>query len=133
MGYMTKIESNKVEIKKSSEEIYFQISDFNYFKKIIPSNLDNIKILNDSICEFKIEGMPKISLIISEKNPHDFVSMKNHEGKLNFKLNFYINKIENYSTLKIIFEAELNIMMKMMVEKPLKNFLNNLIEKIKSI
>ena len=59
--------------------------------------------------------------------------MKNHEGKLNFKLNFYINKIEDYSTLKIIFEAELNIMMKMMVEKPLKNFLNNLIEKIKSI
>ena len=133
MEYMTKIESKKVEIKKSSEEIYFQISDFNYFKKIIPSNLDNIKILNDSICEFKIEGMPKISLIISEKKPHDFVSMKNHEGKLNFKLNFHINKIEDYSTLKIIFEAELNIMMKMMVEKPLKNFLNNLIEKIKSI
>ena len=84
MEYMTKIESNKVEIKKSSEEIYFQISDFNYFKKIIPSNLDNIKILNDSICEFKIEGMPKISLIISPYRDDD--TIYSHSKHSNIKL-----------------------------------------------
>ena len=55
-------------------------------------------------------------------------------GKLPFSLNCIINKIsESSCTAQFYFEAELNSMMKIMVQKPLENFLNVLAVKLKDV
>lgn len=130
---MSCIKSNVVEINKSDEEIFNFISDFTNFAKLMPPQAQNVKITNDS-CSFTIQGMPPINLKITERNPYNSVLMIADEGKLPFSLRCNLNTTtNNQCTAQFEFEAELNGMMKMMVEKPLTNFLNLLGQKLKDI
>ncbi|MEC8610521.1 MAG: SRPBCC family protein, partial [Bacteroidota bacterium] len=83
---------------------------------------------------FTIKGMPTIHLTISERIPFSHVKMEAKDGKLPFCLSCRLEKIDDSSCqAQFVFEAELNMMMKMMVEKPLTNFLNLLAEKLREI
>jgi hypothetical protein len=60
--------------------------------------------------------------------------MSAEDGKLPFELKCCLEKVdEEKCQAQFLFNAELNMMMKMMVEKPLTNFLNLLAEKLKEI
>jgi hypothetical protein len=133
MEKMSKIESLTVEIQKSDENIFNFISDFTNFKDLMPTAVNDLKITADT-CSFSLQGMPTIHLKINERHPYQKVSMVSDGGKLPFSLNCIINKLsENSCTAQFYFEAELNSMMKMMVQKPLENFLNVLATKLKDI
>lgn len=130
---MSVIESNIIELEKTDEEIFNFISDFTNFAKLMPPQAQDVKITNDC-CSFTIQGMPAINLKITERMPFSSVLMVADEGKLPFSLKCNLKKVnENQCTAQFRFEAELNTMMKMMVEKPLKNFLNLLGQKLKDI
>jgi carbon monoxide dehydrogenase subunit G len=130
---MSVIESDSVDINKSDEEVFNFISDFTNFAKLMPPQAQDVKITNDS-CSFTIQGMPAINLKITERNAYTSVLMIADEGKLPFSLKCNLNNTgENKCTAQFQFEAELNGMMKMMVEKPLTNFLNLLGQKLKDI
>ena len=77
--------------------------------------------------------MPKISLEISEKIPYSKISLRAKDSQVPFNLICLIS--DNGENCKAVLEinAELNMMMRMMLEKPLSNFLNtaaNGLEKI---
>ena len=60
--------------------------------------------------------------------------MKAEDGKLPFTLSCSLESVnETKCIAQFYFEAELNPMMKMMMAKPLGNFLNLLSEKLKEI
>ena len=129
---MTRIESQQVTISKSTETIFNFISDFNNFKDLMPDSVEDLETTQDS-CSFTIKGMPTIKLKIGEKIPYSFVSMIAEGGQIPFSLNCQLENDGEHSKAQLFFEAELNTMMKMMVEKPLTNFLNILIERLKNI
>ena len=130
---MSLIESQAVTINKSDEEIFKFISDFTNFATLIPSQVQDIKITQDS-CSFNIQGMPTINLKIYERIPFSSVKMKAEDGKLPFTLSCSLESLnETKCIAQFHFEAELNPMMKMMMAKPLGNFLNLLSEKLKEI
>jgi len=130
---MSLIESQAVTINTSDEEIFNFISDFTNFAELMPPQVQDVKITQDS-CSFSIQGMPSINLKIYERNPFSSVKMKAEDGKLPFTLCCILKNIgESQCVAQFQFEAELNPMMKMMVAKPLANFLNILIEKLKEI
>ena len=130
---MSLIESQAVTINKSDEEIFKFISDFNNFATLMPSQVQDVKITQDS-CSFSIQGMPTISLKIYERIPFSSVKMKAEDGKLPFTLSCSLESVnETKCIAQFHFEAELNPMMKMMMAKPLGNFLNLLSEKLKEI
>lgn len=130
---MSLIESQAVTINKSDEEIFKFISDFTNFATLIPSQVQDIKITQDS-CSFNIQGMPTINLKIYERIPFSSVKMKAEDGKLPFTLSCSLESVnETKCIAQFHFEAELNPMMKMMMAKPLGNFLNLLSEKLKEI
>ena len=130
---MSVIKSTVIELEKSNEEIFNFISDFTNFAKLMPPQAQNVKITRDN-CSFTIQGMPAINLKITERIAYDSVLMVADEGKLPFSLKCTLNKLgENQCTAQFSFEAELSGMMKMMVEKPLLNFLNLLGQKLKDI
>jgi hypothetical protein len=130
---MNKIESEIVEISKTDEHIYNFISDFNNFKDLMPTAINNLQITTDT-CSFSLQGMPTINLKIHERLPFEKVCMVADGGKLPFSLNCIINKTsDSRCTAQFYFEAELNSMMKMMVQKPLENFLNVLAVKLKDV
>ena len=82
---MSLIESQAVTINKSNEEIFNFISDFTNFATLMPPQVQDVKISQDS-CSFSIQGMPTINLKIFERLPFSCVKMKAEDGKLPFTL-----------------------------------------------
>lgn len=131
---MTKIQSEKVEINNSVENVFNFLSNFNNFEKLMPEQVSNWSS-NENECAFTISGMATIGMKIVEKTPYSAIKISS-SGKVpfNFELFIFLNELgPKKSQGQLIFEAQLNPMLKMMVEKPLSNFFNILAQKLKEI
>lgn len=131
---MTTIASNKVDIDNSAGNVFNYLSNFNNFQKLMPSQVTNWTSTENE-CSFTISGMATIGMQIIEKTAPAHIKISSH-GKVPFDFILHINigsAMADKSTGQLIFEANLNPMIKMMVEKPLTNFFNLLAEKMKDI
>ena len=131
---MTKIESVKAPIQASSEQVFNFLSNFNNFEKLMPAQVSNWS--SDEIqCSFTINGMATIGMKIIEKKPFSFLKITaNGKVPFEFTLLVHIQSVTTTScTGQLVFEADLNPMLKMMLEKPLTNFFNILAEKMGEI
>ena len=63
---MTRIESDKVTVNKTSEEIYTFLSNFNNFQKLMPEQVTNWQSTEED-CSFTIAGMASLGMKIVEK------------------------------------------------------------------
>lgn len=100
----------------------------------MPEQVTNWKSTEDE-CAFTISGMASIGMKIIEKIPYSEIKIVS-DGKVpfQFNLNVLINDAgENKSTGQLVFTADLNPMIRMMVEKPLGNFFNLLAKKMKDL
>ena len=127
---MTRLESHQVDVNKSAKEIYNFISNFNNFNQLMPSTVQDLETTKET-CSFSLKGMPTIHLKIGDKTPFTHVSMVADGGQIEFSLNCSLEAAGDNCKAQLFFEAELNMMMKMMLEKPLTNFLNILVERLK--
>jgi carbon monoxide dehydrogenase subunit G len=131
---MTRIESNVVDIDNSAKNIFTILSDFNNYEKLMPSQVTNWSATKDE-CTFTISGMATISMKIVEKVPHSLIRISSH-GKVPFNFTLNVNLTETGPSSckgQLVMDADLNLMLKMMAEKPLGNFLNMLAEKMKDL
>lgn len=131
---MTRIESEKVEISTSDKNIFAFLSDFNNFQKLMPEQVSNWTSTSDE-CSFTINGMATIGMKIIEKIPHSQIRITSN-GKVPFSFNLDVlltEKNANQCAGQLVFEAELNPMLKMMLEKPLTNFFNLLANKLTAL
>ncbi|MEO6884648.1 MAG: SRPBCC family protein [Bacteroidia bacterium] len=131
---MTRIESDKVEINKSAAEIFSFLSNFNNFEKLMPEQVTNWTSTEND-CSFTIKGMATIGMKISEKTPSSQIKIvSNGKNPFNFTLGVLLADVsENKCSAQLVFDADLNPMLKMMVVKPLGNFFNLLANKLKDI
>ncbi len=131
---ITKIESEKVEVNNSSENIFNYLSDFNNFKQLMPPQVTNWTSTTED-CSFTINGMATIGMKIIDKTPFTKITISSN-GKVPFEFKLFVlitGTGANSCIGQLVFESELNMMMKMMVEKPLTNFFNMLAQKMKDI
>ncbi len=132
---MTRIESKIGLIKQPAEKIFNFISNFNNFNQLIPE--DKVKDFEstDDTCRFKVEGIGQAGLRIIEKEPHKLIKISSdEETTFDLLLWIQIKEIEpGDSRLKITTEVNLNPMMATMVRKPLKNFIDTLIDQAEKI
>lgn len=131
---LTKIESDVVQIDNSAANVFTYLSNFNNFQKLMPDQVTNWQSTADE-CTFTINGMATIGMKIIEKTPSSKISIVSN-GKVPFDFNLFVlltEKGDTASTGQLIFESELNPMLKMMVVKPLTNFFNILAQKMKDI
>lgn len=131
---MTKIESDKVEINNSASAVFNYLSDFNNFQKLMPPQVTNWTSTTDE-CSFTINGMATIGMKIIEKTPSTQITISSN-GKVPFEFKLFVfltEKDANNCIGQLVFESDLNPMMKMMVVKPLGNFFNMLAQKMKDI
>ncbi len=132
---MTRIESRIGVVKQPAEKIFNYISNFNNFNQLIPE--DKVKDFEstDDTCRFKVEGIGQAGLRIIEKEPHKLIKISSdEETTFDLLLWIQIKEIEpGDSRIKITTEVNLNPMMATMVRKPLKNFIDTLIEQAEKI
>lgn len=127
-----KIESKKAIVNTSAEKAFSFISDFNNFQNLLPKDKISDYTSTTDSCSFNINGMATISMRIKNKIPNNKLEVVS-DGKnpFNFSLTILLEeKTENSCEAMIIFDADVNPFVKMMVETPLTNFFNMLSEKL---
>ncbi len=137
---MTRIESQKVEINKPASEIFTFLSSFHNFEKIMPEQVVGWNSTEDD-CFFHIKGMADLTMKYSEKIPNSSIKIvPNGKTPFDFVLQCIIGETLHAtspqgttSIVQLAFDADLNPFLKMMAEKPLTNFLNLLVNKLKEI
>ncbi len=130
---MLQVESNPTEVLASNERIYSFLSDFNNFSHLMPTQVTQWKSVENE-CSFVIQGLPELKLTFKEKIPFSSIIITPHiGGSVNFELGMSITETSaNQSLVKIHLDADVNPMMKMMLQNPLQSFVNTLSEKLKN-
>ena len=116
----------------SAEQLYNKLSDLNNLEEIMPPEIENFESDTNS-CSFKMKGMPKLKLFLAEKNPFSKIKLSATDSPVAFSLNCFITDCGEKCQARLEVDAELNMMMKMMVEKPITNFLNVLSDKLRTL
>lgn len=127
---MTRIESEVRQVARPASEVYSFLSDFRNFSNIMPEQVTDWQATADQ-CSFTIKGMASLGMKIIERKANEHITIvRDGKAPFDFKLHCRIgNTNEKGSTLQLAFDAELNPMLKLMAEKPLKNFLDILVDR----
>ena len=128
---MTRLESNKRTLNKSSQAVFDFLSDVNNFEKIMPDRVVNWQSTTDN-CSFSIQGTADLGMRVVERKANSLVKLQD-EGKVPFSFEFLaeIDELEiDLCTVQLIFNADLNPMLKMMASGPMTNFLNMLVDQL---
>jgi carbon monoxide dehydrogenase subunit G len=128
-----KIESDRVSIRCTPQKVYDFITDFDNFGHLLPEQVVNWQSSGDS-CSFEIKGLATLGLRITEKKPYSLISMVG-EGKIPFGFTFNVlidGDGEQNCIVQIVIDADMNPFIAMMAEKPLQNFVNLILPKLKS-
>lgn len=128
---MTIIDTDKKVSPNSIQAMYAFLIDMNNFEKLMPS--EKIEKWDSTVeqCEFTIKGMARIGLKRIDSVEPTSIKVESF-GKVPFKftLDILLSEVSAAETeAKIHFEGDINPFMKMMVEKPLSNFFNMLVDK----
>jgi carbon monoxide dehydrogenase subunit G len=124
------LESPKVTVKKSSQEIFDFLSNVGNFEKIMPDNIDKFEAGEESFL-FALKGMPEIELKLKEKTSPKKIVLGSANEKFPFSLTADILETSDAnSEVQLLFDGQFNPMVAMMVKKPLQKFIDTLISKI---
>jgi len=127
------IEGNKVTVKKSQKEMFEFLSDLKNFEHLMPENTQKFEVDGDSFI-FGLKGMPEIRLVLKETTEYSKIVLGAASSKLDFELNADIKEIDDTSCeVQLDFNGKFNMMMAMMVKKPLTSFIETLTDNLYKI
>jgi hypothetical protein len=132
---MSKIETEKVNCPQPAEKLYNFLSDFNNFQSLMPPQVSNWQSTTDT-CSFTINNMATVGMRIESKTPFTKIHIVSEGGKVpfSFTLDVMITPVdENNSIGQLLFNADIPIFLRPMVEGPLRNFFNLLAKKMAEI
>ncbi|MEL1242387.1 SRPBCC family protein [Flavobacterium flavipallidum] len=122
------LESPKVNVEKSAEELFHLLTDMKNFEKLMPENIAKFEVIGEDSFLFGLKGMPEIQLKLKEKTAPNKIVFGAASDKVPFTL---ITNIEsttaNSSAVKLDFEGSFNPMMAMMVKGPISKFIETLV------
>ncbi len=121
------LESPKVSVQKSAQELFDLLSDVKNFEKLMPENIAKFEVIGDDAFIFGLKGMPEIKLKMKEKVAPNKIVLGAASDKLPFTLIANIDYVsENSSDVKLDFEGDFNPMMAMMIKGPIGKFIETL-------
>lgn len=128
---MTTIETKKEISPNNIKKIFDFLGDMNNFEQLMPKDKIEKWQSSSEDCEFTIKGMARIGLKKeSEEKPNKIIISSFGKVPFTFTLTIHLNpEGEDETQVQLIFEGDINPFMKMMVEKPLKNFFNMLVDR----
>jgi carbon monoxide dehydrogenase subunit G len=128
---MTNYKSTLITVQKTQLEVFNFLSDYNNFGKLMPEQVTNWQS-TDTECSFTIQGMASLQMKIVERRANDLISMESF-GKTPIKFTLFVNieAVNDQScTALVSIDADINPMLKMMLDKPLSNLVEKLANKI---
>lgn len=121
------LESPRVTVEKSAQELFDLLSDVRNFEKLMPENIAKFEVIGDDAFIFGLKGMPEIKLKMKERIAPNKIVLGAASDKLPFTLVANIDEVSaNTSVVKLDFEGEFNAMMAMMIKGPIGKFIDTL-------
>lgn len=131
---MTRIETNHKTSSQDRVAVFNFLNDLNNFEQLMPADKIEKWSSDTEQCEFTIKGMARIGLKkVSSDAPQQINIESFGKVPFSFNLTIHLNEVSEGTEMYMIFEGDINPFMKMMVEKPLSNFFNMLVDKAASI
>lgn len=128
------LESSKITIEKSAEELFTTLSDVTNFEKLMPDNVAKFEVLDADSFIFALKGMPEIKLRKKETTPHSTIILGSANDKMPFSLTQRITSTaSNTSEIQIQFEGKFNPMMTMMIKGPISKFIETLVQNVNKL
>ncbi|MCI5707680.1 MAG: hypothetical protein MR298_10245 [Odoribacter sp.] len=147
----TKIASEVYKIDSPIRDVYKILSDFNKIGKLVemakqmgmPQNaqlekisekIENVSFVEDA-CHITVKGLGDVVVNIVEREEPKLIKLGGG-GVLPFEFNIWIQLLENapYDTrMKITFQGELNMVMKMLLKGKLEKGINQMAEGLTKI
>lgn len=139
---MKRIESNIKQIPYSQESVYAKVSDLSNLRELIDRipedqkqnvNLENLECTVDKVST-TVSPIGKIELAIVSREPFKCVKMETTQSPVKLTIWIQIASTGDSSCkIKLTADADLNIFMAKMVEKPLTDALNKLADTLAMI
>ncbi len=122
-----KLESPKINVSKSPQEVFDFLSDVKNFESLMPENISKFEVLENDKFLFALKGMPEIILKKKEAIAPNKIVLGAAGGKLDFSLTGNIVEVnETSSDVQLEFTGEFNPMMAMMIKGPISKFIETL-------
>lgn len=121
------LESPKINVSKSTQDVFDFLSDVKNFESLMPENISKFEVLGDDTFLFALKGMPEIILKKKEVTPPNKIVLGAAGGKLDFSLTGnIIETSETSSEVQLTFNGDFNPMMGMMIKGPISKFIETL-------
>ena len=126
------LEGRKILLTQPVSEIVELLKNPANYEQMMPEGLQKFEAISDGF-KFALKGMPEIALKLGEISENKAV-LKSASSSLDFELSTHLNAISEAQTeAQMFFEGKFNPFIKMMVEKPLQNFMSALTDKIEKL
>jgi carbon monoxide dehydrogenase subunit G len=128
---MDNFESREARVNYSEDVIYRFVTDIRNFERFVPGDMvKNWQATKDS-CSFEVPYACKTGFSITQKEPYSEVNYAGRGMNTDFIIKIRVlEKAENKTIVKVIVQAQLNPMIKMIVAKPLEQFLEKMISEM---
>ena len=128
---MTTYESEIKTISSSEEMVFGILSDLKNLEKIAqnPSLKDKVKNLefDTDSCSFSVEGFGTVGFRIIKREPFKTIKLESEHSPMHVNVWIQLKQVaENDTKLKLTMKAEIPTMIKMMVDKKLKEGINTI-------
>jgi carbon monoxide dehydrogenase subunit G len=128
---MLTIESNKVNVNNSQQEVFDFLADLNNLEKLMPQDKLEYWKSTDTTCRFGIKNLASIGMKHEELTaPSQIKLVSDGKNPFTFTLTIFIQTDGDTVTSFFEFEGDINMFMKAMVQKPLKQFFDTLAENL---
>ena len=132
MSDLSNYESRSGSLSCTPKEVFDFVTDIRNFEQFIPEGTINNWQSEKDTCTFNVSMIGSVTLRIEKTEPYDRVIFSGDALKKN-DFSLILNILENANNnaeVKVLLEAELNPMLKMMANKPILQFLEMLIREM---
>lgn len=121
------LESPKISVSKSPQEVFEFLSDVKNFETLMPENISKFEVLENDKFLFALKGMPEIVLKKKEAIAPNKIVLGAAGGKLDFSLiGNIVETGSDTSEVQLEFTGDFNPMMAMMIKGPISKFIETL-------
>ena len=128
----TQISGRKVVIQEPLDKIFKFLSHPYNFNSLMPPEVQKFEAGPDWFL-FKLGSMPEVKLVVAEIEEPKLIRLKSASDKLDFELQCHFESHEDHTHARLEFVGQFNAMMKMMVQKPLKAFIDKLTDNMEKL
>ncbi|MFI3295132.1 MAG: polyketide cyclase [Rikenellaceae bacterium] len=126
-----RVESKQQQVFRPAAQIYSVVSKFSNFSPILADKVEQWEA-DDDTCSFIAKGY-RVSLAIIEREQDKLIKIGEGEGGTPFPFSFWLQLKEvgaNDTRMRIVLDAQLNMMMKMMIGGKLQKAVDQIAQQL---